>query len=245
MYNVFSFLTIGLLFLSSFDLEAQRRGGLSDEDIQKKVTQQNYNLYKSVYKNALEINDLATAIQSIHAIKQLKPDEKTWGDTLTYLYFNVGMYYQSMLLADQILKENSEQEDMLEIRAISRQSLGMLREALEDYENLARKTEDIYFLYQVASIQYNLGRYGEAASNIDVLLSHPEVSQRQISITVDRQRTQEVPMNAAVLNMRGVIALEVNQPEAAKQSFQESLEVFPEFVLAQNNLKMLRESKGN
>ena len=53
---------------------------------------------------------------------------------------------------------------------------------------------------------------------------------------------REVAKRAAAFNMRGVIALEINQLDVAKQNFQKALELFPDFSLAKSNLEKVTPS---
>ena len=48
---------------------------------------------------------------------------------------------------------------------------------------------------------------------------------------------QEVPMKAAALNVKGICAMELNQPDAAKDNFKKALEIDPDFALAKGNLE--------
>ncbi|TVR81361.1 MAG: hypothetical protein EA412_03255 [Chitinophagaceae bacterium] len=231
-----SFILIGV-----FDLNAQRRGGASDEEIKSTVKSTYFDIYAGVYENSIKINDLGTAINAVQTMLAVKPEETHLKDTLALLYFNTGMYYQAMIVSDEILQKDAKKVEMLEVRAISKQSLGQIREALSDYETLYRETSDVYYKYQVATLQYSLGRFGEATSNIDKLLSREEIADRKLNITATQNQVQEVPMRAALLNMLGVIALEVNQPESALNNFKQALELHPSFILASNNLKMVEE----
>ena len=48
-------------------------------------------------------------------------------------------------------------------------------------------------------------------------------------------------MKAAAYNVKGICALELNQPEAAKENFNKALQLFPDFVLAKTNLETLEK----
>jgi hypothetical protein len=60
---------------------------------------------------------------------------------------------------------------MLEMAAISKQSLGALKESLADYESLYKQKPDLYSLYQIATLQYQLKRYGESVISCDQIIA--------------------------------------------------------------------------
>ena len=53
-------------------------------------------------------------------------------------------------------------------------------------------------------------------------------------------------MKAAALNVKGIVASDLNQDANAKQFFNEAIKIFPDFVLAKGNLAALieRETKA-
>jgi len=55
--------------------------------------------------------------------------------------------------------------------------------------------------------------------------------------------SQKVPLRAAAHNVKGIIAMDLNQPDIAKQQFETAIKLFPDFVLAQGNLVAIEQSK--
>ena len=51
-------------------------------------------------------------------------------------------------------------------------------------------------------------------------------------------------MKAAAYNVKGICALELNQPDAAKDNFNKALQAFPDFVLAKSNLETLAKKQA-
>jgi hypothetical protein len=56
-------------------------------------------------------------------------------------------------------------------------------------------------------------------------------------------QSQQVSLKAAAFNVKGIIGLELNQDDAAKQNFEEAIKLFPDFVLAKGNLGIIEERK--
>jgi tetratricopeptide (TPR) repeat protein len=131
---------------------------------------------------------------------------------------------------------------MLEMAAISKQSLGALKEALADYESLYKQKPDLYSLYQIATLQYQLKRYGESVISCDQIIANPESEKLEASISM-KGGSQKVPLRAAAHNVKGIIAMDLNQPEVAKLQFETALKLFPDFALAQGNLAALAQNK--
>lgn len=192
--------------------------------------------YKSVYDQAVKYSDFVVAREALYNMLVLKPERLGLKDTLTYLYYNGNNYVQVIVLGKEILEANPQKTDVLELVAVSQQNLGMLKEALESFEKLFAVTKDVYHQYNLATLQYMLKRYGECSESLNAIIASPDTS-GVVAISDGKNESQQVPVKAAAFNMRGVIALEINQADVAKQNFEKALQLFPEFVLAKNNLE--------
>lgn len=207
------------------------------------VAQDAYEIQQRVYRNALKNYDLQAASIALYNMIALKPDKADLNDSLALLYFAGERYAQAYLIGEQILKNNPARSDMLELVAVSKQNLGMIKESLADYEKLYAAEKSLYYLYQMATLQYQLKRYGECVASLDQIINHPESAKQKVSIVV-QGGSQDVPMKAAAYNVKGICAMELNQEEAAKDNFKKALEVFPEFVLAKGNLDLVTKKQS-
>ena len=63
-------------------------------------------------------------------------------------------------------------------------------------------------------------------------------------MNVGQGYTQKVPYKAAALNIKGVIAKQLNENSAAEALFKESLKVMPDFVLPKVNLEDLKKEQN-
>jgi len=191
--------------------------------------------YKNIYHASLKYNDLTTATTAVYGILMVAPDQTNWKDTLAYLYYNDSKFVQALLVGTEILEKNDTMQNIQEIVAISQQNLGLVKESLESYEKLFKMSKSIFHLYKIATLQYALKRYGECGASIQQILDAKDNTQ-EITITDNNRKQQNVPIKAAILNLSGVIALEVNKPDVAKKDFEEAIKAFPDFELAKANL---------
>lgn len=202
-----------------------------------------YGIKEKVFREALKFGDLVVAKSALYEMIALKPAEKTLKDSLALVYINLGQPQQAILLTRDILAENPTNLGMLEVKAIAQQSIGMSKEALADYENLYGKQKNIFHLYQIATLQYDLKRIAECNSSIDQLLNSPDADKKEMAIGVggNRGEQQKVFLKAAALNIKGVLAMDLNEIAIAKTCFDEALKLNPDFVLAKNNAEFLQK----
>jgi len=194
-----------------------------------------YAHYRGIYEQASNYSDFIVAREALYNMLALRPERTGLKDTLTYLYYNSGNHVQVILLGREILQAKPDKADILELVAVSQQNLGLLKDALESFEKLFSITKDVYHQYNIASLQYMLKRYGECSENLNSIIASTDTT-GEVTISDNNGTSQKVPLKAAAFNMRGVIALEINQSDVAKQNFQKALELFPDFALAKSNL---------
>jgi tetratricopeptide (TPR) repeat protein len=127
----------------------------------------------------------------------------------------------------------------LEMKAVSLEQIGAFDKSLEDYESLYLKTNNINFLYKVAIFQYDLKRFKEAKTNIDILLSNKQADEIKIYFPDENKQEQEIVMRASLHNLKGLVAKADGNTEEAKKQFAIALEIQPEFYLARTSLEEL------
>lgn len=201
-----------------------------------------FEVQNRVYRAALKNYDPSTAIVALYSMMAMKPERKDLNDSLAFLYFGSERYAQAFIIGEEIVKNNPQRNDMLELVAVSKQNLGMIKESLADYEKLYASQKSLFYLYQAATLQYQLKRYGECVTSLDQIINDPKADKEKVNIRL-QTGNQEVPMKAAALNVKGICAVELNQEEAAKENFAKALQIFPEFALAKGNLESLNKKK--
>jgi tetratricopeptide (TPR) repeat protein len=226
----FFFIAIGLL-LAGTTLKSQAPVSSDPFEVQSRF-----------YHLALKNYDLQAATIALYNMLALKPERTDMKDSLALLYFAGERYAQASLVGEEIVKADPKRKDMLELVAVSKQNLGMIKESLAHYETLYAGEKSIYYLYQIATLQYQLKRYGECVASLDQIIANPESEKQKVTIRV-QSGGQEVPMKAAALNVKGICALELNQQEAARDNFAKALQIFPDFALAKGNLDSLNKKE--
>ncbi len=199
--------------------------------------------FVKTYKQAMNYNDLVVATQSVYEILSTDSSNFAWKDTLARLFLMRGAYDQSVFVGKELLNKSPDDIRLTEMVAIALQSAGDSKQSLEYYEKLYPKTLNLYHLYQIIILQYSLARLGECSANIDLLLKNPDAEKGTIDVTVGQGYTQKVPYKAAALNIKGVIAKQLNENTAAEALFNEALKVMPDFILPKGNLEDLKKEQ--
>jgi tetratricopeptide (TPR) repeat protein len=202
-------------------------------------------LKEKVFNLALQYNDGVVAKQALYEMMVLDPTRKELRDTLAMLYFNLNSWGECIFVAREILNDNPNKLDVLEMKAVALKNVGLLRDAQDDFQKIYLKTDNVLYLYEVASLQYQMKKYDECLVSLDVLLKSKEIDDQQISLPVSQISEQQVPMRAAVLNLRGIAAYEQNNNKLARESYTEALKIFPDFIMAKGNLAQLDRPAQN
>lgn len=201
--------------------------------------------YEKTYHMAMNYNDLVAATQSVYQILSVDSSSVAWKDTLASLFLMRGAYEQAVFVGKQLLDKQPGDVRLEELVAISLQSLGDAKQSLEYYDKLYPKTKNLYHLYQIIVLQYSLARLGECTNSIDQLVADERSDKEQVDINVGQNYTQKVPYKAAALNIKGVIAKQLNDVATAEKLFNEALKVYPDFVLPKGNLEDLKKPKDD
>ncbi len=239
-----------LILLGSSIVNAQKKGDKKNDEttsntnsttIQEvtKKTGNDEGIYRTILYNSLKYNDVSTAINACHYLLAINPKSTTLKDTLAMLYFESRSFLQTIMIAGEILQTDPDNTKMLEIQAIAQQNLGLVKEALDTYEKLYKKTKSLLHAYQIATLQFSLKRYGECEATLAEILKDPKSEQEKVNVIIGNQGQQEVILKAASLNMAGVIYMEQNQDDKAKKLFEEASKVDKDFLLPKGNLEYL------
>lgn len=196
-----------------------------------------------IYNTALKYGDVEVARTAMYALLAKHPDSISYLDTIARLYFSAGNYVQCALSSKDYLTKDTTNLFVREMLAISYSSLNKSKEALEQYEILHHATKSVYHAYQIAVLQYVLKRYGECETTLTEIIANPKSGEDKVSMNVDQNTSQQVPIKAAAYNIKGVMQKELNKPDEAKIFFEEALKIYPDFALAKGNLEAIKNPK--
>ncbi len=201
-------------------------------------TSDTYKMQKDVYNLGIKYGDVNAARNALFTLIALDPNDYSLLDSLAYLYFDYQRHTSVILVCRDILSRDPNNLAAIEMSAISFENLSLKDKALEQYESLNLKNDNIYTLYKIAVLQLDLGRYVESNTNIGILLKNEEAQTAKIDMNTE-QGPKEIQLKAAVYNLKGLLEDRQGQKEAAKASFNEALKLEPDFTMAKNNLEDL------
>jgi tetratricopeptide (TPR) repeat protein len=234
----------GTLFLAVAIVTAQPVKPINNNTIKKPavennlppVPQVNQNLI--VYKNAISLGDLATAISALHyAIASgVGP---AYQDTLAMLYAGVQSYQQSYVLSNMILSASPSNATILEVKSLSAMNLGKTTEAIDGYRTLFNSSKKPDFGIQIFTMEYQLGRYKECITTCNQVMAsikNPDSAMMQVP-KPDGKTAQVVLATSFVQNAKAMALAEGEKNYAeAKQILEAILIANPDYEQAKNNL---------
>lgn len=191
----------------------------------------------SIYSAAMRYGDFDAARYTLYTLMARHPENISYLDSLIRIYFMTQNWAQCILAGQDYMSKDTTNITVMEMMAISNSNLTRNKDALDLYEKIYRKTEQLYHAYQIAVHQYVMQRYGECAQMIDLIVNDTASATELINIDIDKGQGQKVPIRASALNLRGVMLKEINMNEKAKENFEAALKLAPDFVLAKNNME--------
>lgn len=200
-----------------------------------------YRLYQMKYIFARKYNDNIVAKDAMFCMIAMDPTDDSLKLQLCYYYFESGQYASSLFASTDILGRNPDNIDALRINAMSYERMGVKDKAADSYESLYLKTNDISVLYQVAVLQYDLKRYTECKTNLDIIIKDPQAKALKLKFAKSDNEQQDVTLEAAAYNVKGMVEKQLGEIKMAKNYFKKALSVQPDFALAQQNLDDLEK----
>ena len=196
-------------------------------------------LEKQKLKQALAYGDKVVAASSMYNLISMEGPHSTYKDSLAYLYFNGRNYISCFLVTNDILKTNPEKLELLEMSAVSLESMGAIAKASEVYATLLSKTTNNYHAYKLAGLQLAQNKFEEAYVSIKNADQLSDAGTVTVTFQVNKNYNQNVNLKAAIAYLEGIIALNLKKDNEAKISFNRAVQLFPEFVLAKGKLESL------
>jgi predicted Zn-dependent protease len=235
------FLPLTLLLTWTFvPAQSHDNPPLNTTEGMQRLRDQQQNPHVLVYARASALQDYQSAIYALHHLLLDDPENSFLQDSLAYMYARTGNIPSCLAWCDLCLEKRPNSLFILNLSANLLESANMDKEALARFETLHQNTGSNFYRYKISSLQFELGRYGESLVNIESMLQDSSTSPELIMVTWD-DVSREVPMRAALLNLRGNLELQVNQEGKARKSFRQALKIAPEFALPRNNIRALDE----
>lgn len=239
-------LTFGflLVFYTAPQLLAQKKGkGEGQPSSQTTTLSPEVARLYQVYRRAIQFEDFPVARMALMNLMQHFPDKPAYEDSLVYLYVSSGMPAQAVVLGRQRLEKTPENTLLTEMVALAEESTGLLKDALDRYEQLEKKNSNALRLYKIASLQYRLKRFGECQATVNKLMSNPSADTLTMNILYNDGGSQNVKVKAAALNVLGMAAYELGQLDDAEALFQAALQMDKDFLQPKINLNALTQEK--
>jgi tetratricopeptide (TPR) repeat protein len=229
----FTFLFMMIALLASLSLFAQ-----NSQTVKPKETE-DYKRQLTVYQLASRYNDVAVAKSALYNMLAIDPSNISLLDSLAYYYFDYQQFAPAIIVAKDILSINPNHLAAIEICAIGFENLGIQDQALTYYESLYLKNNDLYNLYKIAFLQFNLKRYKESGTSADIIINNKKSEELKLVFGTGDNKQQEIIMKAAIYNLKGMISKDEGDKANAKKHFEEALKLAPDFYLAKESLRQL------
>ena len=196
--------------------------------------------YARKYSAALQWNDNEVAKDALYDLIIENPGNDSLIFDLAVYYFQNQKSASAVLVSNVLLARNPKNAGALEIAAAGYDALGIADKSLQNYESLYLLNDNVATLYKMAFLQYQMKRYKESETSADIVLSRKEIETMKSSYTGSDGKPKEYPIKVAVLNLKGMLALDQGDKVNAKKYFQQALTLAPDFMVAKENLAKIK-----
>jgi len=187
--------------------------------------------YEAYYKQMQKQGDVQGVINALTHLNVLSPNKGRL-DTLAVLYMNNNKHIQALNTIG--IELNATDSDMaVEVKAISLQVLNQPKRAIEQFEELFKRSPSAMIAYELADLKTQVNddmgatlhiTYGIANSKAEIMRTFYET-----------QTPYQVPIKAAFLYLKGLIKFKENNElniDATIVILDEALKIAPNFNLA-------------
>jgi len=226
MKKGFIFLVVGFIFYT----------GIAQNNNEEAIA-----LEKEIVRFAKNIGDPSVVSVGMYKLIALEGANSSYKDSLAYIYYSSRKYASCFLMANEVLKRDPKNQGILEIKAISLESLGAIDKSVEVYEELFALSKNNYHGFTLAKIQLQMKKNEEAYKTIQEVENLNDTGKYKVSFSINQNHTQQVELLAAIPYLKGVIEVDLDKVTEAKASFQKALKIQPDFVLAQENFDAINK----
>jgi len=195
----------------------------------------------ALYRRALKYSDLSSAAFALTQYLH-KGGDSTFQDTLALIYYNMNNLQGAYKMSGEINQQNPKNVTALSLLADISGRAGEVKTSLEWYEKLVVLSPEAYNHYQLATKQFVLERNLECRQSLQkVIADSAAAKQQKVRLDVGEGYGEDVPVLAAAMNMLGALAYKEKNTALAEDWYAKAVAVFPEFVIAKQNLDSLKK----
>lgn len=194
---------------------------------------------RKLLEQALESGDFNTAIAAVQSLITMQQRNVSLYDTLVSLYLasdnNQGVMYNTKRIIDL----DPTNLKALDNHANAAKNLKQYGEAITTYNRLYQLKKNTKYLYEIAT-QYHAAKDEATAQKVmEQIINSPDSKKDSITMFVAEGISMKAPVLAVTYNYLGYLSFSKGKKEDARYYYQKALEVFPNFILATNNLENL------
>lgn len=198
------------------------------------------NNYKKLFDKSMNSKDFQTAIVAAQLLLIEDSTELVYADTLPELYAATNNIMACNDAADAAIKRNPKSERLLLIKALCAEQLGKVDEQMSLYNQLYAINKKPEYLYRITAAHFGAGNFEAVDNNLKELDQLALTNKDSIDFMLSESEKQKVPLKAALLNMRGVMAVQKDRDIIkAKKYFEAAIREYPDFIIAKEYYKRL------
>jgi len=219
-----------LVFIFAMQINAQDNAGLIKH-------------YEAFYKQMQSQGDVQGVINALTHLNVLSPNQGRL-DTLAVLYMNDNKHIQALNTIG-IEKLATDSDMAVEVKARSLQAVNQPERAIEQYQELFKRTPSVMIAYELADLKTQINDDTGATLHITYGFAN---SKDEIKRTFyESQTPYQVPIKAAFIYLKGLIKFKENKEtntDAAVALLDEALQIAPNFNLANISKEALLARKN-
>lgn len=194
---------------------------------------------KQKLQQAKAYGDESIIANSMYSIIAMEGPNSTYKDSLAYVYFNKRSYVSCFLVTNDLLKTKPDNLELLEMSAVSLESMGALEKAKETYAKLLSKSNNNYHAYKLAGIEFRMNENEAAYTTIKKAAELADEGELNVTFQINENYNQNIALKAAIYYLEGLIAVSLEKKDEARVSFEQAIQLSPDFVLAKSKLEIL------
>lgn len=235
--------TLLIAFATALIMSAcNKDSGQAGQDYQHASTlEKNLALYEKAKKNG----DAITSIVALNYVLLEDSANLQYSDSLARLYMESGQLEPGIALGDKVLKEQPENNSLLEMVAKGKFQTGNFEGSSADFNVLYDRLGKVEYLYQLAAIDFYSQKYDKCMEKSEKILQSPKVDSSVVDFMTQEGGVQRIPLRAATHYVRGMVHIARSNATQAGVELRKSLQISPNFQEAQYRYSMVTEYQKN